>query len=214
MSANDVLQDLLKLEREQRTLERTLFETHDPKAIEGSVIAAIKAALANRADAEATPNLERLADLCPHLEGPDIVDALFLVLNDDEPSVRLAAGEALLDAGYERYAEVARGVERLLDSDLEGPAKMEAPLLLAEIGEPGSMSLVRRFLESPDADVVAGAIEAAYRLADPSGIEAISKLENDPRRVMLDDHQDESATTIGDLAGECLEALQDLSNEG
>jgi len=210
MSVHSQLETLLRLEREQRAIEKTLLEETGSSELEAAVLEAAAQVLANRKREGATSDLERLADLCPSIEGPRIIDLLFRILNDDEPSVRLAAGEALLDAGYERYAEFARGVERLLDTTDVGPAKMEAPLLLAEIGEPGSLGLVKGFLGSENAEVVAGAIEAVYRLADPKALPAVEALTSDPRVVHLEDFEEDSGSTIGELATECVDALRDL----
>ena len=210
MSVHSQLETLLRLEREQRDIEKNLPEDANSGALESAVLEMADNVLAARERDGATSDLERLADLCPSIEGPAIIDLLFRILNDDEPSVRLAAGEALLDAGYERYAEFARGVERLLETEGSGPAKMEAPLLLAEIGEPGTLGLLSRFLESENADVVAGAIEAVYRIADPKGLPAVVALEGDTRTVHLEDFQDDSGSTIGELAAECAEALRDI----
>ena len=52
--------------------------------------------------------LERLADLCAQVPGPEMTDALIDIMDYGKPPVRIAAGEALLDVAYEYYAEVAR----------------------------------------------------------------------------------------------------------
>ena len=65
--------------------------------------------LAARNPVEAGMRLERLADLCAQVPGPEMTDALIGILDHDEAPVRIAAGEALLDVAYEYYAEVPRG---------------------------------------------------------------------------------------------------------
>jgi len=156
---------------------------------------------------EATMRLERLADLCAQVPGPRMTDALVAILNDDEPRVRVAAGEALRDLGYERYAEVARGIERALDRGASGVAMSELPWVLAEIAEPSALPLIRRFLDHPSADVVAAAIESLAQLDDPQAVSDLEPFVNDARIVVMEDFEDETKTTVGELAREALEML-------
>ena len=151
--------------------------------------------------------LERLADLCAQLPGPRMTDALIAILNDGEPRVRVAAGEALRDLGYERYAEVARGIERALDRHADGLAMSELPWVLAEIAEPSALPLIRRFLDHPNADVVAAAIEALAQLADPGALSDLERFVGDSRVVTIEDFEDETKTTLGELAEDALEML-------
>ncbi len=156
---------------------------------------------------EATMRLERLADLCAQVPGPRMADALIAILNDVEPRVRVAAGEALRDVGFERYAEIARAIERALDSNVEGPAMAELPWVLAEIAEPSALPLIRRFLDRDDPDVVAAAIEALAQLDDPEAGADLRRYVDDTRRVVLADLEDDEDTTIGELARDALEML-------
>ena len=155
---------------------------------------------------EAGLRLERLADLCAQVPGPKMADALLLILDDDDPQVRVAAGEALLDVGYERYAEVARAVERLLDSGKSGPALTEVPFVLAEIGEPSALPLLRRFVTHASPEVVASGVEAMAQLGDPEAIADLKKLLTDEREVSVEDLEDGGAT-IGELAEDAIAEL-------
>ena len=139
-----------------------------------------------------------------------MTDALILILDDEDPAVRVAAGEALLDVGYERYAEVARGIERVLEKKHKGSSMAELPWVLAEIGEPSALGLIRRFLENEDAEVCASAIEALATLTDPGAIPALEALVDDEREVSIDDGESETTTTIGELA---VEAIAELGGE-
>ena len=156
---------------------------------------------------EGTVRLERLADLCAQVPGPRMTDALIAILNDGEPRVRVAAGEALRDLGYERYAEVARGIERALDRNAEGLAMSELPWVLAEIAEPSALPLIRRFLDHPSSDVAAAAIEALAQLRDPEALRDLQRFVGDPRVVIIEDFEDETKTTLGELAEDALEML-------
>jgi HEAT repeat protein len=165
-------------------------------------------ALAMEDRVEGTMRLERLADLCAQVPGPRMTDALIAILNDAEPRVRVAAGEALRDLGYERYAEVARGIERALDRKANGLAMSELPWVLAEIAEPSALGLIRRFLENPNADVVAAAIESLAQLRDPESIADLERFLSDSRVVTIEDFEDETKTTLGELAADALDIVR------
>ncbi len=163
---------------------------------------------------EGTMRLERLADLCAQVPGPRMTDALIAILSDEEPRVRVAAGEALRDLGYERYAEVARGIERALDGHASGLAMSELPWVLAEIGEPSALPLIRRFLDHQSPDVVAAAIEALAQLQDLDAVRDLKRFVGDPRVVTIDDFEHETKTTLGELAEDALEMLGEASGDG
>lgn len=162
-------------------------------------------ALADRRDAAI--RLERLADLWAQLPGPEMADALVEILDEEDPQVRVAAGEALLDVGYWRYAEVARAIERALDRDANGPAMRELPYLLAEIGEPSALPLIRRFLSHADPEVVAAGIEALALLGDAGAVPDLEKLTDDDRIVTFEEFEEETTVSIGELAEEAIEEL-------
>lgn len=156
---------------------------------------------------EAAMRLSRLADLCAQVPGPKMADALIEILGADDPAVRVAAGEAILDVGYERYAEVARAIERALDTGKTGLAMGELPFVLAEIGEPSALGLIRRFLTQADADTVAAGIEALASLGDPSAVEFLEKLRSDERLVDVSELDDGGAVTVGELAEAAIDEL-------
>jgi len=206
MSAKKHLTAVLDAERALRVAEADLLA--EPEA---DVIAALEAAV-HEAKAlddpdEAGLRLERLSDLCAQVPGPRMADALIAILDHDEPRVRVAAGEALLDVAYDYYAEVARGIDRCLDDGRAVRALAELPFLLAEVGEPSATPLLRRFLAHPDATVVAAAIEAAVQLGDPELARSLADLATDEREVSEEDFEEETGATIGDLATDALEAL-------
>ena len=207
MSTAALLQQIFDADRSLRKNEAALLKEHSQDDLVSELSAAVEEACAMRDRAEATMRLERLSDLCAQVPGAEMVDALIAILNDDEPRVRVAAGEAIRDVGYERYAEVARGVERALEQGLSGPAMGELPWVIAEIGEPSAFVLIRRFLEHADGEVVAGAIEALVHLGDPDAVATLERLVADSRPVQIDD-ADEPAT-IGELASEAIAAFTD-----
>ena len=108
MSLSDELQRIFDADRAMRIAERKLLQK--PSFDELIALLESETQLALRMDDrdEAIMRLERLADLCAQVPGPRMTDALIAILNDPEPRVRVAAGEALRDLGFDRYAEVAR----------------------------------------------------------------------------------------------------------
>ncbi|MDH3199991.1 MAG: HEAT repeat domain-containing protein [Myxococcales bacterium] len=216
MSLSDELRRIFDADRAMRTAETALLRNRSSEELIALLENETEQALRMGDRDEATMRLERLADLCAQVPGPRMTDALIAILDDPEPRVRVAAGEALRDLGFERYAEVARGIERALEADARephedvsrsGPAMCELPWVLAEIGEPSALPLIRRFLGHPDPNVAAAAIEALAQLQDPGAVTDLESLISDPREVTLEDFEDEEKTTIGELARDALGML-------
>ena len=211
MALTDHLTRIFDADRAARDAEAAFLETGDGASRSQALRQAIEAASQLDDRDESVSRLERLADLCSQIPGADSVDSLILILNDDEPSVRLAAGEALLDLAYDRYAEVARGIDRALDGRTSGPAMAELPGILGEVGEPGAQIQLRRFLDLDDPDAIAAAIEAMAQLRDPAAADALEPLTDDNRVVVLDDAERETEATLGELATAALEIVNAAS---
>jgi len=195
MSLADELHRIFDADRTMRQAESALLRPESSNELVALLARQTEEALVLADRAEAVMRLERLADLCAQVHGPEMTDALIAILSDSEPRVRVAAGEALRDVGFERYAEVARGIERALDRGDQGLAMCELPWVLAEIAEPSALPLLRRFLDHPSAEVVAAAIEALSQLQDPESVADLQRF------------KDETKTTLGELAREALEVL-------
>jgi HEAT repeat protein len=207
MALADHLSRIFEADRAMREAESSLLKQKRSSELVTVLASATTEALSMDDRREATMRLERLADLCAQVPGPEMTDALIAILNDDEPRVRVAAGEALRDVGFERYAEVARGIERALDRGDAGPAMSELPWVLAEIAEPSALPLIRRFLAHSDADVVAAAIESLSQLQEPDAVTDLRAFLDDDRVVTIEDFEDETKTTLGELAREALAEL-------
>ena len=207
MPLPDDLQRIFDADRDLRRAEASLMKKRGSDALGDLLFEATTEALALEDRDEATMRLERLSDLCAQVPGPRMADALIAILNDPEPRVRVAAGEALRDVGFERYAEVARGIERALRARMRGPAMSELPWVLAEIGEPSALPLIRQFLDHEDPDVSAASIEALVQLEDPDAEADLRRFVEDNRTVILEDLEDEEKTSIGDLAKDALAML-------
>jgi HEAT repeat protein len=214
------LHALFEAERTARRIHAELVRTHArPGEDAGSLVAALaseaKAARALKEPEEQALRLVRIASVLGDLHGAAAVDLLIDLLGGDEPEARHAAGEALEGLAYERFKEVALGVERALDRLPAGsPALSELPYLIAEVPEPGAAQLLGRFLRHPDPEAVAAAIEALVEVGDPSARSLFAPLEKDTRVVQLeDDEGEEGKVTIGELAKEARELLAEIAGQ-
>lgn len=201
------LHALFDADRALRAAEDAFLESEDEKKLTHVLAEAVREAWKQEDPDEQEMRLMRLADLCAQVQGPETVDALLSILDHDEPAVRNEAGECLLDVAYERFKEVALGVERLLDRGHDGHAMEELPFVLTEIRDPDPLPLVARFLSHPRGEVVAAAIEALAAYGDPGAIRHLEKLSDDAREVTLPDLDDATAT-IGDLAADAIAELE------
>jgi HEAT repeat protein len=201
------LNTLFDAERALRTAETALLQ-NDPNALSELLAKAVTDAKKLDDGDERRLRLERLADLCAQVPGPAMTDALIAILDEPMQAVRVQAGEALADVGFERYAEVARGIERALGTE-QFHALQELPWVLVEMGEPSARKLIARFLDVKDTDVVASAIEALAELGDPASIKDIKRFVGDTREVEIEGEEGDETVTVGDLATEALEALGD-----
>lgn len=158
---------------------------------------------------ESSLRLVRVAALLGEMQGPRVVDLLVDILGCDEPEARHAAGEALEGLAFDRFKEVALGVERALERLPEGsPALSELPYLLAQVPEPGVLKLLGRFLAHREADAVASAIEALVEIGDPAVLPLLEPLAADPRKVQLEDEGGtEGEASIAELVAEARTLL-------
>ncbi len=173
--------------------------------------AATREALALEAEDEDESSLRlvRIAAVLGEMEGPRVVDLLIDVLGAAEPEVRQAAGVALSGLAFDRFKEVALGIERaIVRLPADSPAIAELPYLLVEIAEPGVNKLIARFLTLAEPDAVAAAIEALVEIGDPSALPLLDPLANDTRRVQLEDEGGtDGEATIGELVAEARTIL-------
>jgi HEAT repeat protein len=158
---------------------------------------------------ESSLRLVRVAALLGEMQGERVVDLLVDIVGCDEPEARRAAGEALAGLAWDRFKEVALGIERALERLPDGsPALSELPYLLAELPEPGAMKLLARFLAHRDADAVAAAVEALVETGDSTALPLLDPLANDPRKVQLEDEGGtQGEATIAELVAEARAIL-------
>ena len=210
-SLKENLTALFDAERKARALHEAIVGS-DSKELVKELREITKAALVDGASDESSLRLARVAALLGDVEGPEPVDLLIDILGSDSPEARIYAGENLEGIAFERFKEVALGIERAVERLPKGsPALTELPFLLAEVGEPGCVKLLGRFLKHADAEAVAAAIEALAELGDPAAIPLLVPLEKDPRQVQLEEEDGEGERVgLGDLAYEAREILEEL----
>jgi len=207
MEIDAALEKVFEADAALRAAEAQLLGTRDR--------ATLQRALARRVDAErgrkgpeAAGRLVRLADLCAQACAPATLDALVRILDHQDPQVRVAAGEALVDIGIDRFQDVKGAVERAIADRSLGPALEELPFVLAELGDPPSVALVARFLELESPQAVAAGIEALAAIGDPAAIAHLRKLSQDAREVTIEEEGvGELRMTIGELSQDAIAEL-------
>jgi len=210
MGVKDSLAGLFEAERKARALHAELVGSPRSDLV-AALRDATKEALGVSDEDEAAIRLSRLALVLGDLDGDAVVDLLIDILASDSAEARVSAGEALESLAFDRFKEVALGIERALGRLKKGsPALTELPFLLAEVGEPGCTKLLGRFLKHEDPEAVAAAIEAMAELGDPAAIPLLAPLEKDGRQVQIDDEDGGERVAIGDLAHEAREILTEM----
>lgn len=208
------IEKLQRAEEEVRRLQDELIEGAESAraATLNAMREAVLEGLGHGEGAEAAAALVPLAEVLGELDGPEVCDLLIDLLGSDEPEVRFTAGRALQDLAFDRFKEVAEATERAIKRlPRDNEALRELPYVVAEVGEPGVPKIVRGYLAHAEADVVAAAIEALAALGDPAAIPELKKLTRDPRTVQLDDADGDSQSSIGVLAGEAIDMIQEGS---
>jgi HEAT repeat protein len=209
----ETLNALFDAERSARAHHANLRGEKDSELIP-ALTGATRSALALEDEDEASVRLVRIAHLLGDLEGDAVVDLLIDILGASAPEARIAAGEGLEGLAFERFKEVALGIERAIERlPKNNPALTELPFLLAEVAEPGCAKLLGRFLKHENPEVVASAIESMAELGDPAAIPLLAKLGSDGRHVQLDEEEGGERVSIADLAQEAREILEEMAAE-
>ncbi|NOY94287.1 MAG: hypothetical protein GXP55_24175 [Deltaproteobacteria bacterium] len=211
MSLTDSLEAIFDADRMLRTAEEELLSTKDMDALAALLSGATTEALALEDGDESEMRLERLADLSAQTPGAEAVDNLLRILDHPAASVRVIAGEALRDVAYERYTEAAHAIERAVAAGELNTALAEVPWVVLEVAEPDPAILLRKLLDASDPRVLASTIEALADLGDPAAADAVARFVDDPREVRLDDSEEDTSATLGELAGAALKVFEALS---
>jgi HEAT repeat protein len=197
-----LLEALFDAERAVRDAH-TRLTAGEPDEVVGLLDEAVRGAEKLRGD-ERSLRLVRISEVLGDMQGPRAVDLLVDILASEDADARRAAGEALSDRAWDRFKDVALGVERALARlPASSPALLELPYILAEVPEPGALKLLGEFLKHKAAEVVAAAIEALVQRVDPHALDLLEPLVNDKRKVEIEDDEGASGeATIGELVAE------------
>lgn len=209
------LADLFDAERQVRKLHAELVDAPtDPLLL--ALKTALTTAQSESDEEEAAMRLERIAKVLGQLEGPQVVDMLIDVLNCDFGRTRDIAEDELTALAFDRFKEVAQGIERALERLATGsPALAQLPWVLAPIPEPAVKKLMGRFLDHEDPYAVGGAIQAIVDLGDDSYLPAVERLAGDMRTLEYAEDEDDEPTevTIADLVDDALDILKGGDDE-
>lgn len=201
--------------RTVRSLSGELSSSNRIGEVQDAIQAAIAETRALGEEEERVLRLSSLTAVLGRMTGARTVDLLIEILNSEEPDARLAAGSALEDLAFDRFKEVATGVERALGRLGPGsPALSELPFVLVEVPEPGVVKILQQFLRHADPEAVAAGIEACVELGDPKSIQGIERLQGDKRTVEIEDERENVMVTIGELAEEACALLASSGEAG
>ncbi len=172
-------------------------------------------AAAREDDAERDLRLAQIAEALSTHDGAEVVDLLVDVLGSPSEEGRFSAGRALQELAFDRFKDVALGVERAIERlPMGSPALSELPFAIAAVPEPGVTKLFAKLLAHPDPEVVASTIEAAVDRGDPGVERDLARLVDDTRRVSMDDEAgDVDTVALGQLAREALAELSGDDDE-
>ncbi len=205
------LSALFSAERDARARhdELTAHAAGDRAGLLTCLAGAVAAASALDDEDEASLRLVATARLLGELDGGDVVDALIDVLDTPFPEARSEAGEQLQGLAFDRFKEVALGVERALAKKPVGsPCLVELPYILSDVPEGGVVKLLGLFLRLEDADGVAAAIEALVTVGDEAAVKLLAPLQGDTRMSVVGEDEERNEISIGELAAEAIELFQ------
>lgn len=166
-NASTILTKLFDAERTARACHRDVVGLPKDQLV-SAVRGATQEAQALADRAEQGLRLSQIAEeVLADVEGAEVADLLIDILGSEEPEARGAAGEALQSHAFDRFKEVALGIERALQRLPAGHlALAELPYVIAEVPEPGVIKLLGLFLKHADPEAVAGALEASVESLD------------------------------------------------
>lgn len=207
---DDQLTQVFDAARVLRGAEEKFFTTGDDRARVEALGRALDAAWTHKDESEGIERLIRVGELLGVVGGPEGCRLLVKLLDHEDPAVRSSSGEALIELGHSRYAEVAKSFEKAIEDGKAINALTELPYLLAELGEPGGMKLCRTLLKHAEGDVVAAAIESLAAFGDVTAIKEIERFKNDKRKVTVEEELETGELTVGELAQEALDHLRSI----
>ena len=207
MKASEILSEILDLDIRIMKMQDD-FDLQ-PEVDKKDALVALADDLLSKTDAHDNVPLPmiRVAEMiCTLEDGPAL---LMKGLAHDNEEVRHLFGEALISLGSEDgVSAIAPAVDIALTD--KGNAAQEMPFILAWIDDPGVTAYIHKFLTLEETDIVYAAIEACASVADADSIEPLKALVDDEREIEVDDDdEDESPVTIGMLAKEAIDIIQE-----
>lgn len=152
--------------------------------------------------------LIRIVELLSTLEGDKPAQILSSGFDHENEEIRELCAEALAHLAIDGVDQILPAVEEALDTG--GNRAEEILGILAEIEDPETLSIIERFLELDDADLVALAIETLAEVGDSGSLSALKRLVEDERTVTLDDTDStttEDECTVGQLAQDAIDLI-------
>ena len=220
MSAKKLLSDIIELDSKIADLRDAFDECEedDQKRALAEVLDRELKAIGNEDPVSIA--LVRAADMSIPLRGRG-AELLARGLSHGNADIRSVAGESLLGIAEDDFASIRPAVDYALGTGC--PAAEEMPFILAMTEDADTAKTIAEFLKNADPDVVAAAIEALADFGDPSSIPALRALLEDKRVVAVEGEEGEGQAkgeggdlrkwTIGDLAGEAIEMIEEEEEE-
>jgi HEAT repeat protein len=212
MKDTSVLTKLFEAEKSFRRAREAVFAELTDDLVVSSVAAEIDRAMPQPHSEDAGFRLMLCAELLESIPCRESARLLLVILGHEDPGIRVAAGETLVNMLEDRWKEASAAVEASIKSGTNLNALRELPFVLAESGDPAAGALIAKLLTHTDADVVASAIEALVEIGDPTFKPEIEKLTKD-RRVLMSPESDDGESpqdtgTVGELALEAAKILE------
>lgn len=205
-TAKDIIEQIVELDEKIAGLRARFEELPPQEQIEVLTAQFAKSIKKTSEDDPVSFHILRCAEMMGELDSPAVARALADGLGHENADVRLIAGDALHHMAEHGLDRIMPAVESALEEG--GLRAEEMPFLLVDIEEPEVVRIIERFLSSPNAEVVASAIEALAELGDSSAIGALEALRGDKRTVAVDEDEASQADwTVGQLVEDAIEML-------
>jgi hypothetical protein len=206
-SASETFGEIVKLS--EQTIElMEAFDKFDPEEQEEVLLSYFTMVLKETPeDADLSIGFLRAAEILVGLESENLSQLLGQGLDHVNPDIRMISEDALTHLAEEGLDYLMPAVEGVLEREGIGAEAM--PFILADLDFAEVPKIVARFLDATNPQVVAAALEAMVEVGDEDSFSEIETLLNDSREVELEEETDDSSTvTIGQLAREALDMIQ------
>lgn len=216
--AESLFQRLLDADTALREAHQALLGLDDRGAVLAVLQREAARAMAAGADASAAvPVLLRMVDLLRNIDGRGATALLVRLLGHSVFEVEDMVHLALEERMSRCLAEVEEVMEAEVDRGEAADPKVlfEVSGILGLFKPSSALRVLTKLLRHPDGDVVGPAAEALVRLDDPSAIEALDALQDDPRPARMGNTRTEEgsvlvvARTVGSVARGAADRLRE-----